>query len=149
MLSAGLAGGNGFQVLGMNAYLGRLLTPDDDVRGGPAGGWPAVLGYGFWKDNFGADPSVLGKQIKLSNSTVTVVGVAPPGFRGLWAGSDMEIYVPFHFLSVLAGKEIDAPDWFPWCNTIGRLKPGVSARQARAELGTYDKSLISQFIPLE
>ncbi len=148
MLPAGLVGGNGFQVLGMNAYLGRLLTPADDVRGGPAEGWPAVLSYGFWKDNFGADPSVLGKQVKLSNTTVTFVGVAPPGFRGLWPGSDTMLYVPFHFLSVLTGKEIDAPpDWLPWCSTIGRLNPGVSARQARAELATYDKSLISRFIP--
>ena len=44
---------------------------------------------------------------------------------------------------------LDAPDWLPWCSTIGRLKPGVSARQARAELATYDKSLINQFIPAE
>ena len=149
MLSAGLAGGNGFEVLGMNAYLGRLLTPPDDVRGGSAGGWPAVLDYGFWKDNFGADPSVLGKQIKLSNSTVTIVGIAPPGFRGLWPGSDVEIYLPFHFLSVLTRKDIDAPEWAGWCSTIGRLRPEASARQAQAELATYDKPLINQFIPLE
>jgi predicted permease len=149
MLTAGLAGGNGFEILGMNAYLGHLLTPADDVRGGPGEGWPAVLDYGFWKDNFGADPSVLGTQIKLSNTTVTVVGVAPPGFRGLWPGSDPKLYVPFHFLSVLSGKDLDAPDWSPWCSTLGRLKPGGSAGQARAELATYDKSLISQFIPLD
>jgi predicted permease len=149
MLSAGLVGGNGFEVLEMNAYLGRLLTPADDVRGGPAEGWPAVLGYGFWKDNFGADPSVLGKQIKLSNTTVTIVGVAPPSFRGLWPGSDTKLYVPFQFLSVLTGKDIDAPGALSWCSTVGRLKPGISARQARAELATYDKSLLNQFIPVD
>src|SRR5205085_6923645 len=149
MLTAGLAGGNAFQLLGLNAYLGRLLTPADDVRGGSAGGWPAVLDYGFWNDNFGADPSILGKQIKLSNTTVTIVGVAPPSFRGPWPGSDTKLYVPYRFLSVLTGKDLDAPDWLPWCSTIGRLKPGVSARQARAELATYDKSLINQFIPLD
>jgi predicted permease len=149
MLLAGLAGGNGFEVLGMNAYLGRLLTPADDVRGGPAEGWPAVLGYGFWKDNFGADPSILGKQIKLSGATATIVGVAPPGFRGLWPGSDTKLYVPFQFLSVLSSKDIDAPGSLPWCSALGRLKPGGSARQARAELATYSKSLLDQFIPLE
>ena len=149
MLSAGLAGGNGFEVLGLNAYLGRLLTPADDVRGGSAGGWPAVLDYGFWKDNFGADPSVLGKQIKLSNSTVTIVGIAPPGFRGLWPGSEVKLYLPFQFLSVLIGKDIDAPNWLGWCSTIGRLRPEATARQARAELATYDKPLIHQFIPVE
>ncbi len=149
MLSAGLAGGNGFEVLGLNAYLGRLLTPADDVRGGSAGGWPAVLDYGFWKDNFGADPSVLGKQIKLSNSTVTIVGIAPPGFRGLWPGSEVKLYLPFQFLSVLIGKDIDAPNWLGWCSAIGRLRPEATASQAQAELATYDKPLIHQFIPVE
>src|SRR5688572_26579823 len=43
MLGAAFVSGNGFEVLGMNAYLGRLVTPADDVRGGPAGGWPVVL----------------------------------------------------------------------------------------------------------
>jgi len=149
MLSAGLAGGNGFEVLGLNAYLGRLLTPADDVRGGSAGGWPAVLDYGFWKDTFGADPSVLGKQIKLSNSTVTIVGIAPPGFRGLWPGSEVKLYLPFQFLSVLIGKDIDAPNWLGWCSAIGRLRPEATASQAQAELATYDKPLIHQFIPVE
>src|SRR5262249_37160027 len=83
MLVVGLTGGNGFEVLGMNAYLGRLLRPGDDVRGGPSEGWPVVLGYGYWKDNFGADPSILGKQIKLSNTAFTIVGVTPPAFNGL------------------------------------------------------------------
>ncbi len=148
LLTAGLAGGNGFEVLGMHAYLGRLLTPADDVRGGSAGGWPAVLDYGFWKDNFGADPSVVGRQIQLSNRTATIVGIAPPGFRGLWPGSDVKFYVPLHFLTVLIGKDIDAPGWLGWCSTIGRLRPGVSVRQARAELATYEKPLIDQFIPV-
>lgn len=149
MLAGGLVGGNGFQVLGMNAYLGRLLTPADDVRGGPPEGWPVVLGYGFWNDSFGADPSVIGRQIKVSNTAFTVVGVAPPAFRGLWPGSDTKIYVPLHFLSVLAGREIDAAMSQVWCSTVGRLKPGVSLRRARAELATYDQALLLQFIPLE
>jgi macrolide transport system ATP-binding/permease protein len=84
LLVAGSPTGNGFDVLGMKAYRGRLLSPADDVRGGPAGGWPVVLSYGFWNDNFGADPSILGKQLKLSNTALTIVGVAPPAFRGLW-----------------------------------------------------------------
>ena len=134
----------------MNAYLGRLLTPADDVRGGPAEGWPVVLSYGFWKDNFGGDPSIIGKQIKVSNTIVTVVGVAPPNFRGVWPGSETKLYLPFQFLTVVTGKdEINAPNSLWWCSTIGRLKPAVSVEQARAELATYQKALISQFIPLD
>jgi predicted permease len=149
MLAAGLVSGNGFDVLGMNPYLGRLLTPADDVRGGPPEGWAAVLGYSFWRDNFGADPSIAGKQIRLSNTAFTIVGVTPPAFRGLWPGSDATLYVPFQFLSVLAGRDINAADALPWCSAIARLKPGVSARQARAEMATYGNALLRQFIPLD
>jgi hypothetical protein len=111
ILSAGMVGGNGFEVLGMDAYLGRLLTPADDVRGGPAEGWSVVLSHGFWKDNFGGDPSIVGRQIKLSNTAVTVVGVAPQTFRGLWPRSETKLYLPFQFLTVLTGKdELNVPN---------------------------------------
>ncbi|MBI1898641.1 MAG: ABC transporter permease [Acidobacteria bacterium] len=150
ILQAGLVSGNGFEVLGMNAYLGRLLRPADDVRGGPADGWPVVLSYGFWKVNFGGDPSIVGKQIKVSNTAMTVVGVAPPNFRGVSPGSETKLYLPFQFLTVVTGKdEINAPNSLAWCSTIGRLKPGVSVKEARAELATYQQALINQYIPLK
>lgn len=146
---AGFVSGNGFEVLGMHAYLGRLLTPADDVRNGPAEGWPVVLGYSFWKDNFGGDPAMIGKRIKLANTVVTVVGVAPQKFRGVWPGSETKLYLPLQFLTVVTGKdEIDAPDSLWWWNTIARLKPAVSVEEARAELATYQETLLSQFIPV-
>ena len=148
-IAASFVSGDGFEVLGMNAYLGRLLTPADDVRGGPAEGWPVVLSYGFWKDSFGGDPSTIGRPIKLSNNSVTVVGVAPQNFRGVWPGSETKVYLPFQFLTVVSGKdEINSPNSLRWCNTIGRLKPAVSVQEARAELAIYQKTLFSQFIPL-
>ena len=150
MLLAGFVSGNGFEVLGMNAYLGRLLTHDDDVRGGPAEGWPVVLSYGVWNDNFGGDPSIIGKQIRLSNTVVSVVGVAPQNFRGLWPGWEAKLYLPFQFFTVVTGKdEINTPNSLWWCNTIGRLKPGVSVEEARAELATYQKALLGEFISLD
>jgi len=148
MTAAGFVSGNAFEVLGMSSFLGRLLTFADDVRGGPAEGWPVVLGYGFWKDNFGGDPSIIGKQIKLSNTSVTIVGVAPQNFRGVLPGSETKLYLPFQFLIVVTGKDdINSPTSVSWSNTIGRLKPGVSIDEARAELATYQKTLIRQFIP--
>jgi predicted permease len=149
MLYAGLVGGSGFDVLGVKAYVGRLLTPADDVRGGPVEGWPVVLGYGFWKDNFGTDPSVIGRRITLSNTAFTVVGVTPPAFRGLWPGTDITLYVPYQFLSVLAGRDINAPGTNARCISVARLKPGVSVKQAQAEMATYDKTLLRQYIPLD
>jgi predicted permease len=148
MHAAAFVSGSTFDVLGMNAYLGRLLTPADDVRGGPAEGWPAVLSYGMWQESFGGDPSVLGKQIRILNTPVTVVGVGPQNFRGVRAGSETRLYLPFQFLTVVIGKdEINAPNSPWWSNTIGRLKPGISLGKARAELATHQKQLISQFLP--
>ena len=149
LITADFVSGNGFEVLGMNAYLGRLLTPADDVRGGPAEGWPVVLGYGFWKDDFGGDPSILGKQIKVSNTAVTVVGVARPNFRGVRPDRKPSSICPSNFLPsspvMTSMRRIRAA----WGSAIGRLKPGVSVEQARAELATYEKTLISEFIPLD
>ncbi len=53
--NAELVSGNAFPLLGLNPYLGRLISPRDDVRGGPPRGWPVVLSYGFWTEHFGAD----------------------------------------------------------------------------------------------
>jgi putative ABC transport system permease protein len=145
---AAFVSGNAFDVLGMNAYLGRLLTPADDVRGGSTEGWPAVLSYGLWQEIFAGDPSVLGKQIRISNTPVTVVGVGPQNFRGVWPGSEIRVYLPFQFLTVVNGRdEINPPNSFWWVNTIGRLKSGVSLAEARAELATYQRQLFSQFLP--
>lgn len=148
LITADFASGNAFEVLGMEAYMGRLLTPADDVRGGPAEGWPVVLSYGFWNDSFGGDGSVIGKKIKLANTAVTVVGVAPQKFKGVRAGSETKLYLPFQFLTVVSGKDdINVPNSPRWCSTIARLRPAVSVEEARAELATYQKTLINQFIP--
>lgn len=145
----GLVSGNAFPLLGMNPYLGRLIAPDDDVRGGGAQGWPVVLGYGFWNDHFGADPDVIGKQIKLSNTLATVIGIAPPDFRGVWPGDDMKMYVPFQFLNVIAKADIvNAPTSFFDCSAIGRLKPGVTIQQAQSEISFHQNQLFHEFIPV-
>ena len=149
MLLAGLVSGNGFEMLGMNAYLGRLLTPADDVRGGPAEGWPVVLSYGFWKDNFGGDPSIIGKQSSCRIPASRLWELPLRAFVGCGRGRKPSSICPSNFYVVLSGKdEINSPNSLWWCNTIGRLKPAVSVEEARAELATYQKTLFSQFIPL-
>jgi predicted permease len=149
VVALGLVGGNGFEVLGMSAHLGRLLVPADDVPGGPAEGWPVVLGYDYWQEVFGGDPAAVGKRFKLAGSTVTVAGVAPRDFRGLSNGSETRLYLPLHFADVLAGRSVvDSPNNPFWVATIARLKPGVSIAAARAELTTYEKTLVEDFIPV-
>ncbi len=147
--SALLASGNAFSLLGVKPYLGRLISPEDDVRGGPPEGWPAVLSYGFWNERFGADPQIVGKQIKISNVPVTVIGVTPPAFRSLAPGADFKMYFPLQFLTPLMGKDvINTPASFYRCLAIGRLKPGASVAGAENEIRAYRK-LLFESIPLQ
>src|SRR6266508_2056815 len=139
--------GNAFEVLGVKPYLGRLLTPSDDVRGGPSMGWPAVLSYGFWYERVGGDPQIIGKRLEVSNTIATIVGVTPPEFQGVLPGESTKIYLPLQFLTVLIGKHnLDSPAVSVFCRPIGRLKPGISLAQANADMAIYQPSLIREFL---
>lgn len=145
-----LVSGNAFPLLDMTPYLGRLLAPADDVHGGPSVGWPAVLSYALWNGRFGVDPRIIGKQIKLSNIPVTVVGVTPPDFHGVWPGDDVKLYLPIQFATALAGKgDLNTADSPYFAAAIGRLRPGVNVRAANAEMALYQKDLLRQFIPAQ
>ncbi len=147
--SAEFAGGDAFRLLHLHAYIGRLLNSSDDVRGGPADGWPVVLDYGFWHDRFAGDPHILGKQLELSGIPATVVGVAPPNFHGLWSGFNNNLYLPLRFESQLYGEgDIDSPSTSFKCAAIGRLRPGVSIADANREIARYQARLLREFIPL-
>jgi predicted permease len=79
---------------------------------------------------------------------VTVVGITPPDFKGVWPGDDVKMYFPLQFVTVLEKKDVlGAADNLFGVEVIGRLKPGVSLRQANAELGQLQQSLLSRFIP--
>ena len=146
---AALVTGNTFQVVTMQPYEGRLLAPFDDVRGGPVQGWPVVLSYGFWSDHYGKDPSVIGRQIRIGGVPVTVVGVTPPAFQGLWPGIEIKLYLPMQFANVLAGRDVlNRPDTYFECSTLGRLKPSVSASVANAEAAHLPKAWLTPFIPV-
>jgi len=145
---AELVSGNAFSVLGLQPYRGRLITPYDDVRGGPDGGWPVVLSYGFWKDFYGGDEDVIGKQITLSDIPVTVVGIVPPDFQGVWPGENSKMYLPLQFASAMEKKDVlEGPDAFFGVATIGRLKPGVAITQAKSEMTLAQENLFQRFIP--
>ena len=107
---AGLVSGNGFAVLGTQPGLGRLIDESDDVPGGPAHGWPVVVSNGFWRDRFGADPRAIGTSLEVSGTFVTIVGVTPPSFHGVWPGVEPKLYLPLQFLTVLQGRDdLNAP----------------------------------------
>lgn len=147
---AALVTGNAFEVIPMRPYMGRLLAPFDDGRDGSGQGWPVVLSYGFWSDQYGKDPRIVGKKIRVSGALATVVGVMPPDFKGVWPGTDIKIYLPLEFVNILAKQDVlNDPNSLFGPQVIGRLKPGVSVSRANAELARLKKSLLARFIPVK
>jgi len=119
--------GDFFQTLGVEPALGRLFTPDECVKGGRAA---VVLSDPYWRQQFGADRSIVGKAIMLDDKPVTVVGVLPASFDfgSVFApGLKMDVFVP----AILDG---DMRGWGHMLSLVGRLKPGVTAAQAQAEV---------------
>src|SRR3954470_4648711 len=131
MASSGL-----FNVLGVDAVVGRTFTRDDIQPGAPR---VAVLGYGLWQRKFGGDRGVIGKPITLSGEPYTVIGVVPSNFQ--WhirsrsgTGKPAEIWT---LLTMPASQT--ASGWHGrFLSVVGRLKPGVSREQADAELKTIE-----------
>ncbi len=121
---------NYFSVLGLEAALGRLFSPAEDQ---PQATVPvAIISHAMWQRRFGADPAIVGQIIKLDAQQFTITGVAPPNFRGTGPLDVMDIWTPLMTTAqVLPGLS----DLFSCkcLRVIGRLKPGVSFKQAEAE----------------
>ena len=120
---------NTFQVMGVPALVGRYYLPDD----GRADAAPvAVLGYRFWQRQFGGDPTVVGRQLRLNDRVRTVVGVMPKRF--MWRGAD--VYLPITFERGRAVEGVKN------VHLLGRLKPNVTAAQAEADLTPIIQDLV-------
>ena len=125
--------GNYYEVLGVQPFLGRMITySDDNSASTPV----AVISYRFWQKRFGGRADIIGKQINLNNIAFTIAGVAPPGFEGaMGLGSAMDVAIPMGWETQVDGERSEfmgAGDW--WLRIMGRLKPGATVEQARASL---------------
>ena len=133
-----LVSGTYFPVLGVGAALGRVFTPDDDriLDGHPI----AVLSHQYWIERFGGDPSVLGAKLLVNGFPMTVVGVSQAGFNGM-----DPLYSPQIRIPIMMKRQIDPISYKVasytledrrgrWVAAYGRLKPGVSEKQAKAGL---------------
>jgi putative ABC transport system permease protein len=126
-VEGGFVDGNYFEVLGLQPALGRLIGPEDDRADHPEG--VAVVSWSYWKNALNLDPSIIGKQISLEDVPVTVVGVTPRGFVGLSRESSQDIWLP------LAVAQLHhRPGGWGSLALVGRLKPGVSFAEARADM---------------
>lgn len=124
---------NFFQVLGVQAALGRAFTPGDDE---PSAGRPIVFSHRGWIKLFAGDPTVIGRSLPVNGVPCEVVGVMPEGFRGLGPGAP-DYWAPLalaaEFRQTYAGREDD----MPLNDVVGRLKSGVSSEQAAAGLNVW------------
>jgi predicted permease len=136
--------GNYFNMLGVKPVRGRLLLPEDDRV--PGGHPVAVISYGCWQKRFGADPSVVGRQVKFNSMDFTVLGVAPQGFFGTELFYTPEVFFPLMMQKELEGGSgyLDRRDV---SNTfiVGRLKSGVTLPQGQAGLNSVARKLAEEY----
>jgi predicted permease len=136
-----LVSGNYFSMLGVNALKGRTLMPaDDDVIGAHP---VAVVSYGFWQENLGGDPGIVGQTIRFRDYPFTIVGVAPPTFLGDITGDHQDIWFPVTMANqVVRNKDFLTGYGNSWFHIMARLKTGITAAQARESLNI----LFQQFV---
>ncbi|HWA95260.1 MAG TPA: ABC transporter permease [Terracidiphilus sp.] len=125
--------GNAFRVLGIQPAMGRFFDEAEDEAQG-AKGVPAILSYEAWQSRFHGEASALGQSLNVKGHPVTIVGVMPRGFEGLTANLHPMLYLPMSF-EVLEEGEKDATNAGQLDRYVmGRLLPGKTLRDARAEL---------------
>src|SRR5437016_14612090 len=135
-LNASLVSGNFFDVLGVKAYRGRTFVADGDKKLGANA--EVVLSYSLWARRFGSDEQFIGQPILLNGTPYTVVGIAPPGFKGIVSlGRPDLLWIPITMRDyVLTGqlKDLESNRRFRWLSIVGRLKPPVDLVQSRAAM---------------
>jgi len=110
-----------FRLFGARTILGRTFTPQEDM---PHGGNLVVISYGFWQRKFGGDRNVVGRSISLSGEPYTILGVTGPDFD---SDPKADLWLPFQF----PPNSTDQAHYF---TAAGRLKPGVTLEQAKAQM---------------
>ncbi len=140
--------GKFFSVLGIQPFLGRLISPADDHTG-CAGG--VDLSYSFWQRRYGGSASVIGKTLTLNGHPFPILGVTPPSFFGVSIGDRFDLAVPVCALAITGGRyrSFNGPDareeW--WLAMLGRLKPGWSLERATAQLAAIAPAALQETIP--
>ncbi len=128
-----LVSGNYFSVLGVDALMGRTLSPeDDDAKGKHA---VMVISYDFWTRKLSQNPQVVGQTLRLNNYPYTIVGVAPPGFFGDTVGEAQDLWVPMMMQEqLIPGRTFLETPNVSWLELIARLKPESSVAQSGANV---------------
>ncbi|MCG8456424.1 MAG: ABC transporter permease, partial [Holophagales bacterium] len=136
-----------FEILGLRAAHGRLLGSAD------AGAPHAVLAHHLWQRDYGGDPGILGRTVRVNGTPFSLVGVAPPGFRGLFQGISPDVWIPLETGKRLGfgpmqstGGPTPGTDLYDdrarrWLWSVARMSEGASLAALEAELEALEASL--------
>jgi putative ABC transport system permease protein len=143
--------GRFFDVLGVRAFRGRMLTPADDSAA-PPNGAVAVVSHRFWRQHFGGADNVVGRQltvlIQRRRFPLTVVGVMPPGFSGVDVGRIADVVLPFGAEPLLQGRDSALPAvGRSWLEIMVRLKHGQTIEHANAALRSVQSQIRDAVLP--
>ena len=139
-----LVSGNYFEVLGVSPTVGRALSSDDDRV--PGGSPAIVISDDFWERRFGRDLRILGQSVRLNGSSFNIVGVGARGFTGDVVGSPTDVWIPASMQAQVnpGHPRLERRD-SNWLLAMGRLRPGVSLAQARAEMTRLAQDALIDF----
>ena len=130
-----------FPLLGARAALGRTFIADEDRT--PETHPVAVISDQLWRERFAADPAVIGRPVVLNERSLTIIGVMPPGFKGL--SFDTDIWFPAMMVSLTVGADALESRASRWLMALGRLQPGREIADAQRDLDRVAERLTREF----
>jgi predicted permease len=141
-----------FSVLGIEPAIGRFFSREDATA--PGKDPYAVISYNYWQRRFGGNTSVLGTPVTLYGTSLTIIGVGPPGFRGETVGEDPDLWLPM----MMEPMAKPGRDWLHedlskemakvmWLQVFGRLKPGSTKAKVQAEMDVLFRGIIENGYP--
>ena len=138
---AEIVSGSYFAILGVLPGMGRLIAASDDRQ--PGAHPVVVLSHDFWTTRLGGAADIVGRRVLINSHPMTVIGVAPASFRGVDLADMPAVWIPAMM------KRQATPEWDGlfsrrtfWMHAIGRLRPGVTANQARARLQPWFNQML-------
>lgn len=133
-----------FEAVEITPHLGRTFLPEEDE---PGLAQPVVMvSHSAWVERHGSDPDIVGKTLKLNGYLVTVVGVGPPGFKGVFILVDTEYWVSWGTAAIVNEAYAYMEDrGNRECTIFARMKPGVSIEQAQAQLDALSAGLADRY----
>src|ERR1700678_231905 len=139
--------GNFFRTMGVQPWIGRLMTEVDDQEGAPS---VAVMSYRVWKEKYGSDPSVVGASYQINGHAFTLIGVAPPGFYGakLAGGGMPDLWLPLTSELLIDGStsRLKRPNG-NFLDLLGRVRPGVNPKLLEAKLKVELHDWLASHVP--